>query len=154
MKFKANESEISFLSKQITAHDFHKNQIHKEAKKSEVERLRLEGEHLVKQIDDQKSLIESLDDEIQSQKKTEISQIKLQWESLQKDLSSLEKSLIEKQSSFKNNERTIRENDSVQKKLSRFIDDLQRNIYKNKYWREEVIALVKQFRRDYELKKE
>ena len=98
--------------------------------------------------------IESLDEEIQPQKKTEISAIKHQWESLQRDLSKLEKDLIEKQSNYKNNERTIRENDSVCKKLTRFIEDLERNISKSKHRREEVVQLVRQFRRDYELKKE
>ena len=68
---------------------------------------------MVRIIDEQKMEIDRLDEEIQNQKKTEISHIKMQWQSLQSDLGQLEKDLIEKQSNYKNNERTIRENDSV-----------------------------------------
>ena len=62
---------------------------------------------------------------------------------MQKDLSKLEKDLIEKQSNYKNNEGTIRENESVQKKLTRFIEDLNRNIGKNKKRKDEVQTLVR-----------
>lgn len=66
----------------------------------------------------------------------------------------MEKDLIERQSNYKQNEKGIRENESVQKKLGRFVEDLQRNILKNKKRREECMGLVTQFRREYELKKE
>ena len=55
----------------------------------------------------------------------------MQWQALQTDLAQLEKDLIEKQSNFRNNERMIRENEAVQKKLIRFTEDLRRNIAKN-----------------------
>jgi hypothetical protein len=55
---------------------------------------------------------------------------------------------------LKNNERTLKENESVQKKLLRFIDELTRSIAKNKLRRTEVIELTKKYRREYEMKKE
>ena len=42
----------------------------------------------------------------------------------------------------------------MQKKLSRYIDDLHRNFDKNKKRREEVMLLVRKFKREYDLKKE
>ena len=47
------------------------------------------------------------------------------------DLVKLEKELIEKQSNHKNNERSILENELVQKKLKRFVEDLKRQQTKN-----------------------
>ena len=61
-----------------------------------MDKLRNEGEALVRTIDNQKAEIDRLEDEIQHQKKTEIAHIKMQWQSLQKDLGDLEKDLIEK----------------------------------------------------------
>ncbi len=48
----------------------------------------------------------------------------------------------------------MKENESVQKKLLRFIDELTRSIAKNKLRRTEVIELTKKYRREYEMKKE
>ena len=41
MKYKTNESELSKLEKQIHAYDYHKNTTQKQAKRSEIDRLRL-----------------------------------------------------------------------------------------------------------------
>ena len=70
------------------------------------------------------------------------------------DLVKLEKELIEKQSNHKNNERSILENELVQKKLKRFVEDLKRQQTKNQKRREEVQTTIGQFRREFELKKE
>lgn len=51
-KYKQNESQLHTMQKQIVAYDFNKNTTQKLAKKSEVDRLRNEGEDQVKKIDD------------------------------------------------------------------------------------------------------
>lgn len=61
--------------------------------------------------------IERLDEEIQTAKRNEIQHIKNQWDVLQKDLSRLEKDLVDKNSSMKNVEKNIKDNDNVEKKL-------------------------------------
>ena len=66
----------------------------------------------------------------------------------------LDKDLVEKQATLKNLEKNLKDNENVQKKLSRYIDDLQRNFEKNKKRREEVMLLVRKFKREYDLKKE
>lgn len=55
---------------------------------------------------------------------------------------------------MKNVEKNMKDNDNVEKKLSRYMDDLKRNIEKNKKRRDEVMTIVRKFRREYELKKE
>lgn len=52
--YNKNTSDLALMQKQIVAHDFHKHTYQKQGKKSEVDRLRGEGETLVKRIDDQK----------------------------------------------------------------------------------------------------
>jgi flagellar biosynthesis chaperone FliJ len=73
---------------------------------------------------------------------------------MQKDMVRLDKDLVEKQATLKNLEKNLKDNENVQKKLSRYIDDLQRNFEKNKKRREEVMLLVRKFKREYDLKKE
>ena len=73
---------------------------------------------------------------------------------MQKDMVRLDKDLVEKQATLKNLEKNLKDNENVQKKLSRYIDDLQRNFEKNKKRREEVMLLVRKFKREYNLKKE
>jgi hypothetical protein len=73
---------------------------------------------------------------------------------LQKDLGRIEKDLIDKSSNLKNVEKNIKDNDNVEKKLTRYMEDLKRNIEKNKKRRDEVMTVVRKFRREYELKKE
>ena len=73
---------------------------------------------------------------------------------MQKDMIRLDKDLVEKQATLKNLEKNLKDNENVQKKLSRYIDDLQRNFEKNKKRREEVMLLVRKFKREYDLKKE
>lgn len=73
---------------------------------------------------------------------------------MQKDMVRLDKDLIDKQASFKNFEKNLKDNENVQKKLSRYIDDLNRNFDKNKKRREEVMLLVRKYKREYDLKKE
>ena len=51
LKYNKNTSDLALMQKQITAHDFHKNTLQKTGKKSEVDRLRAEGEALVRKID-------------------------------------------------------------------------------------------------------
>ena len=55
---------------------------------------------------------------------------------------------------MKNLEKNLKDNENVQKKLSRYIDDLYRNFEKNKKRREEVMLLVRKYKREYDLKKE
>ena len=66
----------------------------------------------------------------------------------------LEKDLIDKQSTVKNVDKQIRDSEVIQKKLTRFVDDLQRNLDKNKKRREEAITNVRKLKREYELKRE
>lgn len=66
----------------------------------------------------------------------------------------LDKDVMEKQAHLKNTEKNIKDNEMVQKKLSRYIDDLTRNFDKNKKRREEVMLLVRKYKREYDLKRE
>jgi len=51
-------------------------------------------------------------------------------------------------------EKTLRENEQVQKKLSKYIEELTRAIEKNRRNKEEVRAMVEKLKRQYEVKKE
>ena len=73
---------------------------------------------------------------------------------MQKDMIRLDKDLVDKQATLKNLEKNLKDNENVQKKLSRYIDDLYRNFEKNKKRREEVMLLVRKYKREYDLKKE
>lgn len=73
---------------------------------------------------------------------------------MQKDMIRLDKELVDKQATLKNLEKNLKDNENVQKKLSRYIDDLYRNFEKNKKRREEVMLLVRKYKREYDLKKE
>lgn len=105
-------------------------------------------------IDAQKSDLDRLDEEIQNAKKNDISQIKQQWDVMQKDMLRLEKDLVEKQATLKNVEKTVKDNDNVQKKLSRYMEELKRDIEKNRKRKDEVLILVRKYKREYDLKKE
>jgi septal ring factor EnvC (AmiA/AmiB activator) len=153
-KFKDNERELGCLWKQIVAYEYYTTEKNRGTKQIEVDRLRSEGEDLVKMIDTQKSQLENLEEEIQAAKRNDITTIRQQWDTMQKDMVRLDKDLVEKQATLKNLEKTLKYNENVQMKLSRYIDDLQRNFEKNKKRREEVMILVRKFKREYDLKKE
>lgn len=136
------------------AFEYHSTERGKRQKQLEAERLRSEGEELVKMIDVQKGTIDSLDEEIQAAKRSDIQTIRQQWDIIQKDVARLDKDVMEKQAHLKNTEKNIKDNEMVQKKLSRYIDDLARNFDKNKKRREEVMLLVRKYKREYDLKRE
>ena len=119
-----------------------------------VQTLRAQGEQLVSLIDNQKVEVERFDHQINDAKKNQIQSIKAEWDVLSTDMKKLEKDLIDKQSTVKNVDKQIRDSEAVQKKLSRFVEDLQRNLDKNKKRREEAIANVRKLKREYELKRE
>ena len=153
-KFKDNERELGTLWKQIVAYEFFTTEKNRSSKQIEVDRLRSEGEDLVKMIDAQKTELDIIEEEIQAAKRNDITTIRQQWDTMQKDMVRLDKDLVEKQATLKNLEKNLKDNENVQKKLSRYIDDLQRNFEKNKKRREEVMLLVRKFKREYDLKKE
>jgi chromosome segregation ATPase len=69
-------------------------------------------------------------------------------------MSRLEKDLTDKSSVLRNVEKTIKDNDNVEKKLSRYMEDLKRNIERNKKKREEVMTVVRKYKREYDMKKD
>lgn len=136
------------------AFEYHNTEKNRGIKSLEADRLRAEGEDLVKLIDSQKIEIDAVEEEIQTAKKNDISTIRNQWDIMQKDMIRLDKDLVDKQATLKNLEKNLKDNENVQKKLSRYIDDLYRNFEKNKKRREEVMLLVRKYKREYDLKKE
>ncbi|TNV87762.1 hypothetical protein FGO68_gene16265 [Halteria grandinella] len=153
-RFRANERELGTLWKQIVAFEYHNSDKVRNSKQTEVDSMKGQGEELVKLIDGQKGEIDALEDEIQAAKRNDISQIRAQWDVMQKDMVRLDKDLVEKQATLKNLEKNLRDNENVQKKLTRYIDDLMRGFDKNKKRREEVMLLVRKYKREYDLKKE
>ncbi|CDW78995.1 structural maintenance of chromosomes protein 2-1-like [Stylonychia lemnae] len=153
-QFMQYESEKAILWKQIVAYEFYGNEKQYLLKTSEIMRLRAEGDELLKLIQSRDQEIQFLDNEIQQSKRNDITHIKVQWDTMQKDMLRLEKDLVDKQATAKNVEKTLKDNENVQKKLNRYMEELKRNIEKNKKRRDEVMTLVRKYRREYDLKKE
>ena len=63
-KFKENERELGTLWKQIVAYEFFTTEKNRSSKQIEVDRLRSEGEDLVKMIDTQKTELDIIEEEI------------------------------------------------------------------------------------------
>ena len=73
---------------------------------------------------------------------------------MQKDMATLEKDLIEKHGNAKNVEKTLKDNENVQKRLNRYMEELKRTMDKNRKQRDEKMTLVRKSRREFDLKKE
>ena len=73
---------------------------------------------------------------------------------MQKDMATLEKDLIEKHGNAKNVEKTLKDNENVQKRLNRYMEELKRTMDKNRKQRDEKMTLVRKYRREFDLKKE
>eukprot|EP00347_Sterkiella_histriomuscorum_P002020 403369782 len=153
-QFMQFESEKAVLWKQIVAYEYYGNEKNFLLKSTEINRLRAEGDEMLRLQQQRDQEIQFLDNEIQQGKRNDITHIKVQWDTMQKDNLRLEKDLVDKQGTLKNVEKTLADNERTQKKLTRYMDELRRTIDKNRKRRDEVNIMIRKLRREYDLKKE
>ncbi|CAI2368414.1 unnamed protein product [Moneuplotes crassus] len=91
---------------------------------------------------------------LKSIKKTELAQLKSDSDSVVHKAQAIEKKMVEIKSLINRKEKMVKENVKSQKKLSKFIETCDQNIFKAKSERKEYKDLKKLVKKDYQSKKE
>ena len=87
-------------------------------------------------------------------KNTDLNNLKLEWEKLQKDISTLDKDVTLKSNTFSSLQKQIGESQIQQKKLANFVQDATRQISKSTQKRKESLQEVRRLRIEFEQLKE